>query len=220
MKSEFKTKLIQHILNKKNGEKGFTLIELLVVIIIIGILAAIALPSFLNQASKARQSEAKTYVGSMNRSQQAYYLEKQQFAPSLASLAVGIASTTTNYGYATGADVAGALVPNAVAAARAVTTVNSVAVPGAPAGAVAGLIAAGNVASPLKGYIGGVSVSTPTGSSEATTLATLCEQSLAPVNEPTANKLYTTSSSLTMSATAAPSCTLIINPAVPSAVIQ
>ena len=100
MKSDFKTKLIQHILNKKNGEKGFTLIELLVVIIIIGILAAIALPSFLNQANKARESEAKTYVGSMNRAQQAYYLEKTAFAPNLTTLALGIQPTTATYNYA------------------------------------------------------------------------------------------------------------------------
>ena len=100
MKSDFKTKLIQHILNKKNGEKGFTLIELLVVIIIIGILAAIALPSFLNQANKARESEAKAYVGSINRAQQAYYLEKTAFATAISPLGLGISAGTTNYNYA------------------------------------------------------------------------------------------------------------------------
>ena len=178
MKSEFKTKLIQHMLNKKNGEKGFTLIELLVVIIIIGILAAIALPSFLNQASKARQSEAKTYVGSMNRSQQSYYLEKQQFAPNLTTLAVGIANKTENYGYGV-----------ALAGAKTATGTNqSVATFAAPfnvSTAGAGTnpdTVTGNAAASVKAYVGGVNIATPTGTNEATTLAILCEANLAPVN--------------------------------------
>jgi prepilin-type N-terminal cleavage/methylation domain-containing protein len=101
MKSDFKTKLIQHMLNKKNGEKGFTLIELLVVIIIIGILAAIALPSFLNQTSKAKQTEAKLYVATINKTQQAYFTEKGTFAPGLTFLSLGTPVATDNYSYAT-----------------------------------------------------------------------------------------------------------------------
>jgi type IV pilus assembly protein PilA len=45
---------------RAQDERGFTLIELLVVILIIGILAAIAIPSFLNQRSKGHDAEAKS----------------------------------------------------------------------------------------------------------------------------------------------------------------
>src|SRR4028118_514736 len=96
MKTEFKARFLQH-LNKKRQDKGFILIELLVVIIIIGILSAIALPSFLNQANKAKQSEAKQYIGSMNRSQQAVYAENGRFATSVGELNLGIKTTTQNY---------------------------------------------------------------------------------------------------------------------------
>ncbi|PSB51790.1 pesticin [filamentous cyanobacterium Phorm 6] len=107
MKTEFKAKFLQHI-NKRRQDQGFTLIELLVVIIIIGILSAIALPSFLSQANKAKQSEAKQYVASMNKGQQAYYAENTQFSndASGTSLGLGIKTATNNYTYAIGGNTA------------------------------------------------------------------------------------------------------------------
>ena len=98
MKTEFKAKFLQHI-NKRRQDQGFTLIELLVVIIIIGILSAIALPAFLSQANKAKQSEAKQYVASMNKGQQAYYAENPSFGTSVSILGLGLKTQTTNYVY-------------------------------------------------------------------------------------------------------------------------
>lgn len=50
-------------------------------------------------AARAKQSEAKTYVGSLVRSQQAYFLEHNKFTDSITDLGLGIASETENYSY-------------------------------------------------------------------------------------------------------------------------
>ena len=97
MKSEFKAKYLQHLVRKHKGNEGFTLIELLVVIIIVGVLAAIALPSFLNQIGKARGSEAKSSLGTINRSQQAYRLESNVFADDMTRLDAKITGKFYSY---------------------------------------------------------------------------------------------------------------------------
>ena len=71
--------MLNKLRSRAQDEKGFTLIELLVVILIIGILAAIALPAFLGQRSRAQDTEAKSAVREAQTAMETYYTDNQNY---------------------------------------------------------------------------------------------------------------------------------------------
>jgi type IV pilus assembly protein PilA len=64
--------MLQRLRNRARGQEGFTLIELLVVILIIGILAAVAIPTFLSQTSKAYDSNVESALGTVQNTEATY----------------------------------------------------------------------------------------------------------------------------------------------------
>jgi type IV pilus assembly protein PilA len=87
-------------INKHRDEAGFTLIELLVVVIIIGILAAIAIPVFLNQRASAQNASVQSDLRNAAIEVETYYTQNQAYptedVSGAAALASGVVLSTSN----------------------------------------------------------------------------------------------------------------------------
>jgi type IV pilus assembly protein PilA len=78
--------MLHNLRRRVKDERGFTLIELLVVILIIGILAAIAIPSFINQKGKGDDAAAKSYARNSQTAEETYFTDNSTYTNAIANL--------------------------------------------------------------------------------------------------------------------------------------
>jgi type IV pilus assembly protein PilA len=99
MNSTTRLLMVNSLLNglKKRARKGFTLIELLVVVVIIGILASVALPSFVGAQDKARNAGVQANINTIRMGLEQYATDNNGSYPTTASFLVASGLLTNNY---------------------------------------------------------------------------------------------------------------------------
>ncbi|WP_428059269.1 type IV pilin protein [Candidatus Avelusimicrobium faecicola] len=91
-----------------NNKKGFTLIELLVVVLIIGILAAMAMPQYFKAVERSRMTEADTLLGSIAQAQRRKFLQRNSFTTNYKGLDVSPKDSSGSTYYTKGNPTTGA----------------------------------------------------------------------------------------------------------------
>ena len=86
-------------------KKGFTLIELLVVVLIIGILAAMAMPQYFKAVERSRMSEAETLLSSIVQAQRRKYMQTNKYATGFQGLDVSPKGASGDIYYTKGSRV-------------------------------------------------------------------------------------------------------------------
>ncbi len=81
---------------KKSNKQAFTLIELLVVVLIIGILAAVALPQYQVAVWKSRYANLKSLAASLAQAEEVYYLANGGYTPNLDALSIELPGITSS----------------------------------------------------------------------------------------------------------------------------
>jgi len=84
---------------RQSFSRGFTLIEMMIVVAIIGVLAAVAFPSYQRYVMESRRSEAKSFLNQVMQQQEKYYTENLKYTTDLTELGYPVASPRSENAY-------------------------------------------------------------------------------------------------------------------------
>ena len=96
------------VFTSNRRDRGFTLIELMVAVVVLGVVVAVALPSFLDSIRKSRRSEAMTALSTMQQAQERWRSNKTTYTATLSDIGITTATTAPGGYYALSIDSASA----------------------------------------------------------------------------------------------------------------